>query len=160
MSLTHRHLLHQHGAAQPNNTAYDPGCFPLQTSTIVNSTDCSYLDNSNTGCGMMDPVADSYGVVFTAAQGSVFISFLTAHMDIMHLHLDLSVSAWFELLPNALPHLHELHCSCDLATAMLACLSDAPHLLEMLKGMRLAGPTTSMDQHFIELSGWSEMEDI
>ncbi|KAJ6602233.1 glycoside hydrolase family 16 protein [Mycena sp. CBHHK59/15] len=55
----------------------DPGCnqvSPLQTSTIVNSTDCSHLDNSNAGCGVMDPAADSYGAAFAAAQGGVFVT--------------------------------------------------------------------------------------
>jgi hypothetical protein len=36
----------------------DPGCnqvSAVQTSKVVNSTDCSNLDNSNAGCGVMDP---------------------------------------------------------------------------------------------------------
>ncbi|KAJ7505750.1 glycoside hydrolase family 16 protein [Mycena galericulata] len=55
----------------------DPGCnqvSPLQTSTIINSTDCSYLDNENAGCGVMDPSPSSYGADFAAAQGGVFVT--------------------------------------------------------------------------------------
>jgi hypothetical protein len=55
----------------------DPGCnqvSPVQTSTIINSTDCSHLDNSNAGCGVMDPNDSSYGAKFAAAQGGVFIT--------------------------------------------------------------------------------------
>jgi len=55
----------------------DAGCSqvsPLQTSTVINSTDCSYLDNSNAGCGVMDPNDSSYGADFAAAQGGVFIT--------------------------------------------------------------------------------------
>jgi hypothetical protein len=55
----------------------DPGCTqasPLQTSNVINSTDCSYLDNSNAGCGVMDPADASYGAKFAAAQGGVFVT--------------------------------------------------------------------------------------
>ncbi|KAJ7223881.1 glycoside hydrolase family 16 protein [Mycena haematopus] len=55
----------------------DPGCnqvAPVQTSTVINSTDCSNLDNSNAGCGVMDPNDSSYGAKFAAAQGGVFIT--------------------------------------------------------------------------------------
>ncbi|KAJ7134267.1 glycoside hydrolase family 16 protein [Mycena epipterygia] len=55
----------------------DPGCAqvsPLQTSTVINSTDCSFQDNENAGCGVMDPNDSSYGAKFAAAQGGVFIT--------------------------------------------------------------------------------------
>ncbi|KAJ6560686.1 hypothetical protein B0H10DRAFT_2118982 [Mycena sp. CBHHK59/15] len=107
-------------------------------------------------------------------------AFLATHANITHLRLDLGASARLELPPNALPHLRELHCSRDVATAVLACPSDSPRPLETLKGVRLAGPAApcaepgaSADQRFlaslrrfgadvrrIELAGWSEMEDI
>ncbi|KAK6992546.1 GH16 domain-containing protein [Favolaschia claudopus] len=55
----------------------NPGCqqvSPAQTSTVVNSTDCSFSSNSNAGCGVMDPNDSSYGAKFAAAQGGVFIT--------------------------------------------------------------------------------------
>ncbi|KAJ7109083.1 glycoside hydrolase family 16 protein [Mycena crocata] len=55
----------------------DAGCkqvSPLQTSTVINSTDCSHLANSNAGCGVMDPNDSSYGAKFAAAQGGVFVT--------------------------------------------------------------------------------------
>ncbi|KAJ7676058.1 glycoside hydrolase family 16 protein [Mycena polygramma] len=55
----------------------DPGCnqvSPLQSSTVINSTDCSHLDNSNAGCSVMDPADSSYGAKFAAAQGGVFVT--------------------------------------------------------------------------------------
>ncbi|KAF7325309.1 hypothetical protein MVEN_02638400 [Mycena venus] len=108
-------------------------------------------------------------------------TFLSTHTHLTHLRLDLGSSLRLTLPPNALPHLRELHCNRDVATAVLSCPSDAPRPLETLKGVRLAGPPTpcsdtagtSPDQLFlaslrrygtdvrrIELAGWSEMEDI
>ncbi|KAJ7205979.1 glycoside hydrolase family 16 protein [Mycena pura] len=55
----------------------NPGCHqvaPVQSSTVINSTDCSYMDNSNAGCGVMDPNDASYGAKFAAAQGGVFVT--------------------------------------------------------------------------------------
>ncbi|KAJ7133738.1 hypothetical protein C8R43DRAFT_1022974 [Mycena crocata] len=108
-------------------------------------------------------------------------SFLATHTHLTHLRLDLGTSSRLALPPNTLPHLRELHCNRDVATAVLSCPSEAPRPLETLKGVRLAGPaapcsdstTASADQLFltslrrygadvrrIELAGWSEMEDI
>ncbi|KAJ6491610.1 hypothetical protein C8R47DRAFT_1319411 [Mycena vitilis] len=108
-------------------------------------------------------------------------TFLSTHTHLTHLRLDLGTSLRLTLSPNALPHLRELHCSRDVATAVLSCPSDTPRPLETLKGVRLAGPPVpcsdtagaSADQLFlaslrrygtdvrrIELVGWSEMEDI
>ncbi|KAJ6590168.1 hypothetical protein DFH09DRAFT_222828 [Mycena vulgaris] len=108
-------------------------------------------------------------------------TFLSTHTQITHLRLDLGTSSRLVLPPNTLPHLRELHCNRDIATAVLSCPSDAPRPLETLKGVRLAGPTTpcpdstgaSADQLFltslrrygadvrrIELAGWSEMDDV
>jgi hypothetical protein len=55
----------------------EPGCTqisPNQSSTIVNSTDCSYEANSNQGCIVMDPSTASYGAGFASAGGGVFIT--------------------------------------------------------------------------------------
>lgn len=55
----------------------EPGCSIVkstQTSTIVNSTDCSYLANSNSGCGIEVPDPKSYGAGFAAAGGGVFVT--------------------------------------------------------------------------------------
>ncbi|KAJ7645908.1 hypothetical protein DFH06DRAFT_579637 [Mycena polygramma] len=108
-------------------------------------------------------------------------TFLSTHTHLTHLRLDLGTSLRLTLPPNALPHLRELHCSRDVATAVLSCPSDTPRPLETLKGVRLAGSPVpcsdtagaSADQLFlaslrrygtdvrrIELVGWSEMEDI
>ena len=38
----------------------------VQTSTVVNSTDCSYLANSNAGCSVMDPDDASDGAKFAS----------------------------------------------------------------------------------------------
>ncbi|KAJ7672070.1 hypothetical protein B0H17DRAFT_1084334 [Mycena rosella] len=107
-------------------------------------------------------------------------AFLSAHTHLTHLRLDLgSASARLVLPPNALPHLRELHCARDVATAVLSCPTDAPRPLETLKGVRLAASAApcadadSGDQRFlaslrrfgagvrrIELAGWSEMEGV
>jgi hypothetical protein len=46
----------------------------IQSSTIVNSTDCSYLDNSNEGCITTNPTPQSYGADFALAGGGVFVT--------------------------------------------------------------------------------------
>ncbi|KAF8192188.1 glycoside hydrolase family 16 protein [Pholiota molesta] len=55
----------------------NPGCTVTgqqQSSTLLNSTDCSNLDNSNQGCITMDPNPASYGAAFAAAGGGVFVT--------------------------------------------------------------------------------------
>lgn len=55
----------------------EPGCSIVkstQTSTIINNTDCSYLANSNSGCGIEVPDPKSYGAGFAAAGGGVFVT--------------------------------------------------------------------------------------
>jgi len=55
----------------------DPGCTAVnavQTSTLVNSTDCSFKANSNSGCVVEDPDPNSYGAAFAAAGGGMFIT--------------------------------------------------------------------------------------
>lgn len=76
------------------------------------------------------------------------------------------------LLPNnILPRLRELKSSREFANAILSCNSDVPRPLETLKGIKLNG--SEWDRTFfanlartggkisrVELSGWSEMEDL
>jgi len=45
---------------------------PTQTSTLVNSTDCYYQANSDSGCSIGVPDPDSYGAAFATAGGGVF----------------------------------------------------------------------------------------
>lgn len=55
----------------------EPGCTAVnavQTSTLVNSTDCSFKTNSNEGCVVEDPDPNSYGAAFAAAGGGVFVT--------------------------------------------------------------------------------------
>lgn len=55
----------------------NPGCTvtnPIQTSTIQNSTDCSYLTNGNQGCVVTNPSTKSYGPDFASAGGGVFVT--------------------------------------------------------------------------------------
>lgn len=46
----------------------------VQTSTLVNSTDCSFKTNSNEGCVVEDPDPNSYGAAFAAAGGGMFVT--------------------------------------------------------------------------------------
>ncbi|KAJ7750097.1 hypothetical protein DFH07DRAFT_550596 [Mycena maculata] len=107
-------------------------------------------------------------------------TFLSTHAHLTHLRLDLGSSTRLVLPSNALPHLRELHCGRELATAVLSCPTDTPRPLETLKGVRLAAPASpcagaasSADQSFltslrhygagvrrIELAGWNEIEDV
>ena len=55
----------------------EPGCKVInavQTSTIVNSTDCSFKSNDNEGCVTENPDPKSYGAAFAAAGGGVFVT--------------------------------------------------------------------------------------
>ena len=45
-----------------------------QSSTVVNSTDCSYLNDYNKGCITTDPRTESYGAAFANAGGGVFVT--------------------------------------------------------------------------------------
>lgn len=45
----------------------------VQTSKLVNTTDCSTLVNNNEGCTVTTPGA-SYGEAFAAAGGGVFVT--------------------------------------------------------------------------------------
>lgn len=47
---------------------------PVQTSNIINSTDCSVYDNDNQGCVVTDPSTQSYGEGFANAGGGVYIT--------------------------------------------------------------------------------------
>ncbi|KAG5644552.1 hypothetical protein DXG03_008207 [Asterophora parasitica] len=64
-----------------------PGCTivnPSQASTSQQqSSDCSYLTNSNQGCIVVDGNTDSYGQAFAAAGGGVFVTeFATSGISI------------------------------------------------------------------------------
>ncbi|KAJ7072852.1 hypothetical protein C8F01DRAFT_1105466 [Mycena amicta] len=102
-------------------------------------------------------------------------TFLSAHMHLTSLRLDLGASHRLELPPNALPYLKELHCNREVATTVLSCPSDFPRPIETLRGMRLAAGASgaAADARFleslrafgsgvrrIELSGWNEMDDV
>ncbi|KAH7913963.1 glycoside hydrolase family 16 protein [Hygrophoropsis aurantiaca] len=55
----------------------EPGCTqvsPNETSTLVNSTDCSYDANSNQGCIVTDPSTSSYGEGFANTEGGAFVT--------------------------------------------------------------------------------------
>jgi len=55
----------------------EPGCTqsnPTQSSTLVNSTDCSFQANSNEGCVVTNPSTNSYGANFASAGGGVFVT--------------------------------------------------------------------------------------
>ncbi|KAG9003572.1 hypothetical protein FRB93_010990 [Tulasnella sp. JGI-2019a] len=55
----------------------NPGCTqvsPVETSTLINSTDCSYLTNSNEGCIVTNPATTSYGAGFASAGGGVWVT--------------------------------------------------------------------------------------
>ncbi|KII90816.1 glycoside hydrolase family 16 protein [Plicaturopsis crispa FD-325 SS-3] len=55
----------------------EPGCTQasaVQSSTLVNSTDCSFQTNSNQGCVVTDPSTSSYGAGFASAGGGVFVT--------------------------------------------------------------------------------------
>ncbi|KDQ62064.1 glycoside hydrolase family 16 protein [Jaapia argillacea MUCL 33604] len=54
-----------------------PGCTQSgakQTSTLVNSTDCSIDANNNLGCVVTNPTTASYGAAFAAAGGGMFVT--------------------------------------------------------------------------------------
>jgi len=65
----------------------DPGCThsssAIETSTLVNSTDCNYELNGNQGCVVTDPSPSSYGAAFASGGGGVFVTeFATAGISI------------------------------------------------------------------------------
>ncbi|KAK0459967.1 glycoside hydrolase family 16 protein [Desarmillaria tabescens] len=47
---------------------------PVQSSTLINSTDCNYEANSNSGCVVTDPSKASYGAQFASSGGGVFVT--------------------------------------------------------------------------------------
>ncbi|KAK0201545.1 glycoside hydrolase family 16 protein [Desarmillaria ectypa] len=47
---------------------------PVQSSTLINSTDCNYNANSNSGCVVTDPSTASYGARFASSGGGVFVT--------------------------------------------------------------------------------------
>jgi len=66
----------------------EPGCAAVnavQTSTLINSTDCSFKTNSNEGCVVEDPDPNSYGAAFATAGGGMFVTELA----------ESGISVWF-----------------------------------------------------------------
>ncbi|KAL0960920.1 hypothetical protein HGRIS_005928 [Hohenbuehelia grisea] len=51
---------------------------PVQSSTLVNSTNCDHLADSNLGCIVTNPDAASYGQAFSAAGGGIFVTELAS----------------------------------------------------------------------------------
>ncbi|THU89496.1 glycoside hydrolase family 16 protein [Dendrothele bispora CBS 962.96] len=47
---------------------------PVQTSNMINSTDCNFQTNSNEGCIVTNPTTKSYGADFASAGGGVFVT--------------------------------------------------------------------------------------
>lgn len=47
---------------------------PNETSTLVTSTNCSYLANENQGCIVMDPSSSSFGAGFANSGGGAFVT--------------------------------------------------------------------------------------
>ena len=104
----------------------EPGCIAVnavQTSMLINSTDCSFKTNSKEECVVEDPDPNSYGAAFAAAGGGVFVTEFTetgiscvflffCYMKITHnldLYLCTVVSVWFFPVrsfydPSNLPH--------------------------------------------------------
>ncbi|KAI0320941.1 concanavalin A-like lectin/glucanase domain-containing protein [Amylostereum chailletii] len=84
----------------------EPGCTvanAVQTSTLVNSTDCSFEANSNQGCVVTDPSTASYGQAFAAAGGGVFVTeFATSGISIWIFSICLSVFRGRSNVPSSL----------------------------------------------------------
>ncbi|PPR05391.1 hypothetical protein CVT24_008005 [Panaeolus cyanescens] len=63
-----------------------PGCTQtgqVQSSPLINSSDCSFMDNMNQGCITTDPNPGSFGAGFAAAGGGVFVTeFATSGISI------------------------------------------------------------------------------
>ena len=68
-----------------------PGCAivnPNQTSNIINTTDCNYQANSNSGCSIGVPDPKSYGAAFAAAGGGMFVTeFAETGISCVRFHL-------------------------------------------------------------------------
>ncbi|KAI9573503.1 glycoside hydrolase family 16 protein [Boletus coccyginus] len=68
---------------------------PNETSTLVTSTNCSYVANENQGCIVMDPSSASFGAGFANASGGAFVTELATT----------GISVWFfprSQIPSAL----------------------------------------------------------
>lgn len=66
----------------------EPGCTvvnPVQTSTLVNTTNCNVQADENMGCVVENPDRNSYGAAFAAAGGGVFATELA----------EKGISIWF-----------------------------------------------------------------
>jgi hypothetical protein len=60
------------GNSNPNDLS--PGTSKIQTSSLVNSTDCSYVANNNEGCVITNPSEMSYGPAFGENGGGVWVT--------------------------------------------------------------------------------------
>ena len=47
---------------------------PVQTSTLVNTTDCNVQADQNMGCVLENPDRNYYGAAFASASGGVFVT--------------------------------------------------------------------------------------
>lgn len=47
---------------------------PMQSSTLVNSTNCDYTQNGNEGCVVTNPSPASTGEAFASAGGGIFVT--------------------------------------------------------------------------------------
>lgn len=59
------------------HTSHPQGCTqvsPNETSTLVTSTNCSYVANENQGCIVMDPSTGSFGAGFANTDGGAFVT--------------------------------------------------------------------------------------
>lgn len=68
---------------------------PVQSSTLINSTDCNFETNSNEGCIVTNPTTASYGEAFASAGGGVFVTEFAAD----------GISIWFwsrDEIPSAI----------------------------------------------------------
>ena len=55
----------------------EPGCTvvnSVQTSTLINSADCSFQAHDNEGCAIQNPDPNSYGAALAASGGGVFVT--------------------------------------------------------------------------------------
>ncbi|KAL0957838.1 hypothetical protein HGRIS_000023 [Hohenbuehelia grisea] len=112
------------------------------------------------------------GARYADAGGDAATSFLSAHINLEVLHLELGNASTLCLPPNSLPKLREIKAHRNIVTSILACENDLPRPLETIKGVRLS--SAASDQSFlaamslpqgsqvkrIELAGWSDMDDI
>jgi hypothetical protein len=90
----------------------EPGCSqtsPVQSSSLINSTDCSFQVNSNQGCIVTNPSLESYGAAFASAGGGIFVTEFAST----------GISIWFFSRANIPPGLLSSVNATNLDTATL-----------------------------------------